>query len=173
MKSTCSIIKCALVLLLFSAFLSCSKDEVEKTKEKSLFLECDKGMTNDMDTVRTHIIGKYDWVYTFMQTRLSSGYSTPESSNSTLSYIFKDESKVEEYVNGALTNTYSYELKPRLVYLNNGETREEGSKLYFYDKEGEDRILKNIMFEYICNDSATFTILDSQTIMMQFTRNSL
>lgn len=159
--------------MLSISFFSCSKNEVEKAHEKTLFLDCDEGMTSQIDTVKEYIIGKYDWVYTFHRTRLSSGYSTPESSNTTLSYIFKDDTKVEQYVNDVLSKIYEYEIKPEIVFLDNGETREEGAKIYLYERQGQDRKLKNVMFSSICNDSATFIIIDSQTIMMQFGRKSM
>ncbi len=165
MKLTCSIIKCALALLLFSTFLSCSKEE---QNIKSAFLDCDKGMTNNIDTVKTHIAGKYDWVRTWVASRSDSYYITPETRNLTFSYVFKENFDLDIYENGVIKEECIYEVRDLTFY---GNFTEPNSEVHIFDRKS--KILKDIFPAYICNDSARFNFSGSFSVQVYLTRNRL
>jgi hypothetical protein len=166
MKLFCSITKYTFALLLFFAFLSCSKEE---QNIKTTFLDCDKGMTNNIDTVRNHIVGKYDWVYTFRGYRLGSYYGTPETENKTISYLFKPNNEFEIQENGIITESYFYEVGSFNELI--GMYPDKVTIAVLKDKKTG--IRKNYYELYLCNDSLMISRPESFSFSMNFKRGKL
>jgi len=109
--------------------------------------------TNNIDTVKTMIVGTYDWAYTFYRPwRQVAQIWTPQNKGLTYRYIFKPNEEVEYYENNKLqwTNNYvvDYEFKVSTYQL------DSATMVIINDKTSGQRM--QYFRAYLCNDSARF-----------------
>jgi hypothetical protein len=146
-------------LFLFISILiglsACKKDSYETnlpTAIKYPAMSCLR-KTNQIDTVKTMIVGTYDWAYTFHRLwRQEAQIWTPQNQGLTYRYVFKPNAEVEYYENQKLqwTNNYivDYEFKVSTFPLDSAAT------VIINDKISGQRM--EYFRAYICNDSTIF-----------------
>ena len=146
-------------LFLFISILiglaACKKDSYETnlpTAIKYPAMSCLR-KTNQIDTVKTMIVGTYDWAYTFYKPwRQEAQIWTPQNQGLTYRYIFKPNAEVEYYENQKLqwTNNYivDYEFKVSTNPL------DSATIVIINDKTSGQRM--QYFRSYICNDSTIF-----------------
>lgn len=142
-------------ILILIGLLSCKKDKNETNLPKAVkypALSCLR-KTNQIDTVKTMIIGTYDWAYTFYRPwRQEAQIWTPQNQGLTYRYVFKPNSEVDYYEDNKLqwTNSFvvDYEFKVSTYQL------DSATIVVISDKTTGQRM--QYFRTYLCNDSARF-----------------
>jgi hypothetical protein len=154
-KEKTIMIKLFFSIIILIYFVGCKKDSNEINLPISIkypAMSCLR-KTNHIDTVKTMIIGTYDWAYTFYRPwRQDAQIWTPQNQGLNYRYIFKSNKEVEYYENSMLqwTNKYvvDYEFKVSTYQL------DSATMVIINDKSSGQRI--QYFRAYLCNDSARF-----------------